>query len=61
VLVVGEAGAASVLAEDAVVLVVAARTDRGNTDRPVVLAVPAEAADQIVAATLAGTIALRFT
>ena len=61
VLVVGEAGAASVLAEDAVVLVVAARTDRGNTDRPVVLAVPAESADQIVAATLAGTIALRFT
>ena len=38
-----------------------AKSDRGGTDRPVVLAVPAEAADQIVAAALAGTIALRFT
>ena len=33
----------------------------GPTERPVVLAVPAESADQLVAAALAGTIALRFT
>ncbi len=61
VVVVTEAGGASVLAGDAVVLVVAAKSDRGSTDRPVVLAVPVDAADQIVAATIAGTIALRFT
>jgi hypothetical protein len=45
----------------AVVLVVPVKSDRGSTDRPVVLAVPAEAADHIVAATAVGTIALRFT
>jgi len=61
VVVVSEGGGASVLAGDAVVLVVSARTERGGTDRPVVLAVPAESADQIVAAALGGTIALRFT
>jgi pilus assembly protein CpaB len=61
VVVVTEAGDASVLAGDAVVLVVPAKSDRGSTDRPVVLAVPAEAADPIVAAAVAGTIALRFT
>jgi hypothetical protein len=61
VVVVTETGDASVLAGDAVVLVVPAKSDRGSTDRPVVLAVPAEAADPIVAAAVAGTIALRFT
>ena len=61
VVVVSEAGDASVLADDAVVLVVPVKSDRGNTDRPVVLAVPRESADQIVAAALAGSIALRFT
>jgi hypothetical protein len=61
VVVVTEGGDASVLAGDAVVLVVPAKSDRGSTDRPVVLAVPAEAADPLVAAAVAGTIALRFT
>jgi hypothetical protein len=61
VVVVTEAGEATVLAGDAVVLVVPVKSDRGSTDRPVVLAVPAEAADHIVAATAVGTIALRFT
>jgi len=58
---VGEAGEASLLADDAVVLVVPAKSERGSTDRPVVLAVPEESADHIVAAAIAGTIALRFT
>ncbi len=61
VVVVSDTGAASVLVGDAVVLMVAASTDRGNTDRSIVLAVPEESADQLVAAALAGTIALRFT
>jgi hypothetical protein len=61
VVVVTEAGEATVQAGDAVVLVVPVKSDRGSTDRPVVLAVPAEAADHIVAATAVGTIALRFT
>jgi len=61
VVVVSETGDASVLAGDAVVLLVAARSDRGNSDRPIVLAVPEESADQIVASALTGTVALRFT
>lgn len=61
VILVGEAGEATVLATDAVVLVVPDRPDRGNAERPIVLAVPAESADRIVAAALAGTIGLRFT
>ena len=61
VIVVTEAGTATVLAADAVVLVVPAKSDRATDDRPIVLSVPAESADQLVAAALAGTIALRFT
>ena len=61
VIAVGEDGTAAPLATDAVVLVVAAGDDRSTTDRPIVLSVPTEAADRIVAAALAGTIALRFT
>lgn len=58
---VGDEGNPTVLATDAVVLVVAAATERGGADRPVVLAVPTESADQIVAAALGGNVALRFT
>jgi len=58
---VGESGEPAVLAADAVVLVVPERPDRGTTERPIVLAVPAESADQLVAAALSGTIGLRFT
>lgn len=61
VIAVSEDGTAAPLATDAVVLVIAASGERGKTDRPIVLAVPTEAADRIVAAALAGTIALRFT
>ena len=61
VISVSEGGATTALATDAVVLVVADQPARGSTDRPVVLSVPADSADQIVAAALAGTIALRFT
>jgi len=61
VVTVNEAGTAAVLVSDAVVLVVPDRPDRGSTDRPIVLAVPAPSADQLVIATLAGTVALRFT
>jgi hypothetical protein len=61
VIAVGEDGTAAPLATDAVVLVVTADVDRRNTDRPIVLAVPSDSADRIVAAALAGTIALRFT
>ena len=61
VISVGEAGEATVLAIDAVVLVITPAPERGNSDRPIVLAVPTESADRIVAAALVGTIALRFT
>lgn len=61
IILVGEAGAATVLAADAIVLAIPPAPERGNSDRPILLAVPTEAADRIVAAGLAGTIALRFT
>ena len=61
VISVSEAGEPTVLATDAVVLAVAAVPEHGSTDRPIVLAVPANSADQIVARVVAGTIALRFT
>jgi hypothetical protein len=61
VVIVSDAGEALLLADDTVVLVVPAKSDPGGTDRSVVLAVPDESADQIVAAATAGTIALRFT
>jgi hypothetical protein len=61
VILVAEDGSTTALAPDAVVLVVAPKADRGAADRPIVLAVPSDAADRIVAAALAGTIALRFT
>src|SRR6478735_271727 len=54
VVLVGESGEPAVLAADAVVLVVPERPDRGTTERPIVLAVPAESADQLVAAALSG-------
>lgn len=60
VVLVGEDGSPTLLAADAVVLVVADRGDRGSTGRPVVLAVPLETADRIVASALSGAIALRF-
>src|SRR6478752_2647328 len=61
VILVAEDGSTTALAPDAVVLVVAPKADRGAADRPIVLAVPSDAADQLVAAAVAGTIALRFT
>jgi pilus assembly protein CpaB len=61
VISVSEAGEATALATDAVVLAIAAAPERGSTDRSVVLAVPADAADRIVAAATTRTIALRFT
>ena len=61
VILVEESGAATVLAADAIVLAIPPPPERGNSDRPIVLSVPKESADRIVAAGLAGTIALRFT
>lgn len=60
VLAVGEGGSAEMLAADAVVLGVTPRSPGDRDARPVVLAVPAAAADRITATALAGTIALRF-
>jgi pilus assembly protein CpaB len=61
VIAVNEDGSTAALAPDAVVLAIAPAPDRGSADRPIVLAIPAEVADQVVAAALSGTIALRFT
>jgi hypothetical protein len=61
VLSVGEDGTAVVLAPDAVVLVAGQAAERGADAPPIVVAVPVEAADRLVAATVVGTIALRFT
>ena len=61
VIAVAEDGSTAALAADAVVLAIAPAAERGSVDRPIVLAVPAEVADQVVAAALSGTIALRFT
>lgn len=61
VILVDEAGAPTVLAADAVVLVATPPPERGSGDRPVLLAVPTDAADRIVAAALGGSVALRFT
>jgi hypothetical protein len=60
VLTVAEDGSAEPLAADAVVLQVAPAPERGPADRPIVLSVPADVADRLAAATLAGSIALRF-
>lgn len=61
IILVGEAGEATALAADAIVLAIPAKPERGNSDRPIVVSVPLDSADRIVAAALAGTIALRFT
>jgi len=61
VISVAEDGSTSALAPDAVVLAIAPVAERGSLDRPIVLAVPEEVADRVVAAALSGTIALRFT
>ncbi len=60
VLSVGEDGATVVLAADAVVLALSDIPQRGSDARPIVVAVPAAAANAVVAATVAGTIAIRF-
>ncbi len=60
VLTVGDDGAAQPLASDAVVLRIAPAPDSGPAERPVVLSVPVDVADRLAAATLAGSIALRF-
>lgn len=61
VLSVGEDGATVVLAAEAVVLALSDIPQRGSDARPIVVAVPAAAANAVVAATVAGTIAIRFT
>lgn len=61
VIAVADDGSAAPLAQDAVVLVVPPVPERGSADRPIVLSVPAESADRLVAAALVGTIAFRFT
>jgi hypothetical protein len=61
VILVDDSGAATVLADDAIVLAIPAAPERGSPDRPIVLSVPTDSADRIVAAGLVGTIALRFT
>ncbi len=61
VLSVDEDGTAVVLAPDAVVLVAGRATQRGNESPPIVVSVPVESANALVAATVVGTIALRFT
>lgn len=61
VVLVDETGQPTVLAADAVVLVATEAADRGSADRPVLLAVPVDSADRIVAAALSGSVALRFT
>ncbi|HEY7812406.1 MAG TPA: SAF domain-containing protein [Nakamurella sp.] len=57
-------GAATALVPDAVVLLVGTTEGssgvRRDRDPPVVLAVPQDSADQVVAAALTGTVALRF-
>ncbi len=60
VVAVTEDGAATALVPDAVVLLVGTAGGRGDDDPPVVLAVPQDAADRVVAAALTGTVALRF-
>ena len=61
VLSVGEDRAAVVLAPDAVVLALVDAPEKGTSERPIVVAVPAASANAVVGATVAGTIALRFT
>lgn len=60
VVAVDDAGGATALVADAVVLLVGDATARRDEQAPVVLAVPQDSADQVVAAALTGTLALRF-
>lgn len=64
VVTVTDDGAAAALVPDAVVLLVGTSEgssgQRRDRDPPVVLAVPQDSADQVVAAALTGTVALRF-
>ena len=60
VLLVGDDGAARPLAADAVVLRIAPAPDSGPRGTPDRAVRPGEVADRLAAATLAGTIALRF-
>ena len=64
VVTVTDDGAAAALVPDAVVLLVGTTEGssggRRDHDPPVVLAVPQDSADQVVAAALTGTVALRF-
>jgi len=53
-------GVATVLVPDAVVLLIGTADGRRDHDPPVVLAVPQDGADRVVAAALTGTVALRF-
>lgn len=61
VVTVADDGAATMLVPDAVVLVIGVADGRRDQEPPVVLAVPAENADQVIGAALGGTLALRFT
>lgn len=61
VVAVADDGSAALLVADAVVLMIPVSGDRRDQTPPVVLAVPLDSADRVVAAALTGTVALRFT
>jgi hypothetical protein len=61
VVAVADDGGATMLVPDAVVLLIPPADGRRDQVPPVVLAVPADTADGVVAAGLTGTVALRFT
>lgn len=61
VVAVADDGSAAMLVPDAVVLLNPPPDGRRDHAPPVVLAVPTDSADRVVAAALTGTVALRFT
>ncbi|WP_395729817.1 SAF domain-containing protein [Nakamurella sp.] len=61
VVAVADDGSAAILVPDAVVLLTPPSDVRRDQAPPVVLAVPPDSADRVVAAALTGTVALRFT
>lgn len=61
VVAVADDGSAAMLVPDAVVLMIPLTDGRRDQAPPVVLAVPLDSADRVVAAAQIGTVALRFT
>ncbi len=61
VVAVRDDGTATALVDDAVVLQIGTAGGTGREGPPVVLAVPQDRADQVVAAALGGSVVLRFT